>query len=99
MRIRSSGAALEANINVTPLVDVCLVLLIIFMVVTPVIVSGVQVNLPKTHTGTQLGKGEMLKVNVNADGTVYLNGLAIRAEKVRSEVERLHTGAPDMRVD
>jgi biopolymer transport protein TolR len=98
MQMRSSAAALEANINVTPLVDVCLVLLIIFMVVMPVIVTGVPVNLPKTRTGSGLGKGEQLKVTVNADGTVYLNGIVVRAEQVRSEVERLHAGAPDMRV-
>ena len=98
MQMRSSAAALEANINVTPLVDVCLVLLIIFMVVTPVIINGTPVNLPKTRTGTELGKGELLKITVNADGTVYLNSIAVRAEQVRSEVERFHRGAPGMRV-
>ncbi len=98
MQVRSSGAALEANINVTPLVDVCLVLLIIFMVVMPVMITGVPVNLPKTRTGSELGKGEQLKVTVNADGTVYLNGIVVRAEQVRSEVERFHAGQPDMRV-
>lgn len=98
MQLRSSAAALEANINVTPLVDVCLVLLIIFMVVMPVMVSGVPGNLPKTKTGSELGKGEQLKVTVNADGTVYINGIAVRAEQVRSEVERFYRGAPGMRV-
>jgi biopolymer transport protein TolR len=98
MQMRRSAAALEANINVTPLVDVCLVLLIIFMVVTPMIITGVPVSLPKTHTGTPLGKGEQLKVTVNADGTVYVNGIVIRAEQVRSEVERFHGAAPEMRV-
>jgi len=99
MQMRSSAAALEANINVTPLVDVCLVLLIIFMVVTPVIINGgIRVNLPKTRTGSELWKGEQLKVTVNADGTVYLNGLVIRAEQVKSEVERFHAGKPDLRV-
>jgi biopolymer transport protein ExbD len=99
MQMRSSAAALEANINVTPLVDVCLVLLIIFMVVTPVIINGgIPVNLPKTRTGSELGKGEQLKVTVNADGTVYINGIAVRAEQVRSEVERFYRGAPGMRV-
>ena len=44
-----SHAALNANINVTPLVDVCLVLLIIFMVVTPMLQKGVPVNLPVTE--------------------------------------------------
>ena len=98
MQIRRSGAALESNINVTPLVDVCLVLLIIFMVVTPIIDGQIPVSLPKAHTGAQLGNGQQLKVTVNADGTVYLNSLAVRAEQVRSEVERIHAGAPGMRV-
>ena len=44
-----STAALNSDINVTPLVDVCLVLLIIFMVVTPMLQKGVPVNLPMTE--------------------------------------------------
>lgn len=98
MQLRTSSASLEANINVTPLVDVCLVLLIIFMVVMPVIVTGVPVHLPKTHTGSELGKGEQLKITVNADGTVFLNGMARRAEEVPSEVQRLHAEKPAMNV-
>jgi biopolymer transport protein TolR len=41
-----------ANINITPLVDVMLVLLVIFMVTTPMIVKGIKVNLPRTHSGS-----------------------------------------------
>src|SRR3954453_9573964 len=98
MQLRTSASTLEANINVTPLVDVCLVLLIIFMVVMPVMITGVPVHLPKTHTASDLGKGEQLKITVNADGTVFLNGLARRAEEVPSEVQRLHAVNPAMNV-
>jgi biopolymer transport protein ExbD/biopolymer transport protein TolR len=98
MQFRSSTAALESNINVTPLVDVCLVLLIIFMVITPVLNGDIAVNLPKAKTVSELGKGEQLKVTVNADGTVFLNALAVRAEQVSSEVQRLHNAKPAMNV-
>lgn len=98
MQLRTSPSSLEANINVTPLVDVCLVLLIIFMVVMPVLVTGVPVHLPKTRTGSDLGKGEQLKITVNADGTVFLNGMARRAEEVPTEVQRLHAVNPAMNV-
>ena len=57
MQMRSSAAALEANINVTPLVDVCLVLLIIFMIVMPAMVNGLPVNLPEQKPGASSGRG------------------------------------------
>jgi biopolymer transport protein ExbD len=96
MQLRSSSS-LESNINVTPLVDVCLVLLIIFMVVTPIIQGSVPVKLPKTATGEKIG-GEQLKITVNADGTVFLNALVVRSEQVASEVQKLHDAAPDRAV-
>ena len=66
------GGAIS-GINVTPLVDVMLVLLVIFMVTAPMIQQGVNVNLPKAG-GTQLASEEMsLVVSVTVDGLVYLN--------------------------
>ena len=90
MQLRPASSSLESNINVTPLVDVCLVLLIIFMVVMPAVVNGVEIKLPKTATSGHLA-GEQLKITVKADGTVYLNGLVVRGEQVPAEVQRLHT--------
>ena len=58
----------RSEINVTPLVDVCLVLLIIFMVVTPMIVSGVAVDLPKTaHHEKKADDGKDIIVSITAD--------------------------------
>jgi biopolymer transport protein TolR len=65
----------KADINVTPLVDVVLVLLIIFMVVTPMIVSGVAVDLPKTnHHRKKADDGKDLIVSIANDKGVYVMG-------------------------
>ncbi len=62
-----------SQINVTPLVDVMLVLLIIFMVTAPIIQQGVQVNLPAAKAGAIEGKEEQLVVAVTRAGKIYLN--------------------------
>src|SRR5260221_4290854 len=98
MHLRTAPSSLESNINVTPLVDVCLVLLIIFMVVMPIIDGDIPVHLPKSSTSGALGAGEQLKITVNADGTVFLNALALRAEQVVGEVQRMHAAKPAMNV-
>lgn len=61
------------DINVTPLVDVCLVLLIIFMVVTPMLQSGVDVMLPQgPHAEKKPGEEGDLTISIKADGTVFV---------------------------
>jgi biopolymer transport protein TolR len=62
-----------AQINVTPLVDVMLVLLVIFMVTAPIIQQGVQVNLPQAKAGAIPGTEELLVVTIAKSGKVYLN--------------------------
>ena len=64
---------IKGDINVTPLVDVCLVLLIIFMVVTPMLQSGVDVLLPQgAHAEKKPGKVGDLIISIKADGTVFI---------------------------
>jgi biopolymer transport protein TolR len=92
MHVRSH-TALQSEINVTPLVDVCLVLLIIFMVVLPAVVNGIPVKLP-TGTGPAAPQ-EQLAITVADDGTVYLGALVVRSEQVASELLRLHAQAPN----
>ncbi len=65
------GPAL-ADINVTPLVDVMLVLLIIFMVTAPMMTRGIDVRLPKTASGSDATE-QRLVVSVDRENTVYLN--------------------------
>jgi biopolymer transport protein TolR len=70
---QQGGSTTISQINVTPLVDVMLVLLVIFMVTAPILQQGVQVNLPQTKAGAIAGKEEQLVVVVNKNGRVYLN--------------------------
>ncbi|MEA1650404.1 protein TolR [Nitrospirillum sp. BR 11164] len=62
-----------ADINVTPMVDVMLVLLIIFMVTAPLLTVGVPVDLPKTNAKAIPGQDEPLVVSIRDNGDVYLN--------------------------
>jgi len=65
----------KADINVTPLVDVVLVLLIIFMVVTPLIASGIAVDLPRTqHHSRKPDDGTDIVISLTAEGRLYLGG-------------------------
>jgi len=67
---RGTGVSL-AEINVTPLVDVMLVLLVIFMITVPVIQSGIQVSVPKTHNTRALTQN-LLVVSVDRSGNIYI---------------------------
>src|SRR5258706_8790594 len=67
------GSGAIAQINVTPLVDVMLVLLVIFMVTAPIIQQGVSVDLPKTRAAGLNSQEDPLVVGLTKDGTVYLN--------------------------
>ena len=72
--VRNEGAKVNSNINVTPMVDVMLVLLIIFMVITPMLQKGVQVDLAKVNNPTQMkdaDKEDALVVAVNRQGDVF----------------------------
>jgi biopolymer transport protein TolR len=71
-RRRGRGRAL-AEINVTPLVDVMLVLLIVFMVSAPLLTVGVPVELPRTEAGAMEEQVEPLTVSIRADGAIFIN--------------------------
>ena len=93
----SRRSSLESSINVTPLVDVCLVLLIIFMVVTPMIVSG-NVMLPETAHSSPAGAEKQIEVTVKADGTVYIGALVLRREEIAGVLERMQRETPQRKV-
>ena len=80
-----------SDINVTPLVDVILVLLIIFMVTAPMMTRGIDVRLPKTESGTDATE-QRLVVTVDTDNTIYLNerpvNLALLTDRLKTEMKR-----------
>jgi len=93
------SAGLTSDINVTPLVDVCLVLLIIFMVVTPMLQKGVPVNLPVTEDPEKTpDTDKQLQISVKADGTVYLGSLPVLKQQMQSELEKIHERTPDREI-
>ncbi len=87
----------KSEINVTPLVDVCLVLLIIFMVVTPMLQKGVDVQLPETLSPEKMPENErQLTVSVKQNGNVFLNENWVPEEEaLQRQLEELHTQSPD----
>jgi biopolymer transport protein TolR len=94
---RRSGVA--PDINVTPLVDVVLVLLIIFMVVTPQMEAGVSVTLPSIRNPDQ-GNGslEPTTVTLTKDGKFYFEKEERTVEALMTELKALHDAKPDNRV-
>ena len=93
MHVRSNDA-LQSDINVTPLVDVCLVLLIIFMVVLPTIITGMPVKLPAAATSSATAPTQLF-ITVSDDGTVYVGSTVLRKEQIASELARLHAESPE----
>ena len=94
-----SEKPLNSEINVTPLVDVCLVLLIIFMVVTPMLQKGVPVNLPVTEDPIKTPDTEkQLQISVKADNSVYVGPLVIRKEELATVLEDIHSRTPDREI-
>ena len=97
-RFRRARSRPMSEINVTPFVDVMLVLLVIFMVTAPLLTVGVQVDLPQSKAKAIPGDDEPLAISVKADGAVFLMETPI---DVNALVPRLNaiTGAnPEVRV-
>ena len=69
-----------SEINVTPMVDVMLVLLVVFMISAPLMTVGVPVDLPKTNASQMVGQDEPLVVSVNAKGEVFLQETKVGLE-------------------
>lgn len=87
-----------SQINVTPLVDVMLVLLVIFMVTAPILHQGVDVNLPRVKAGPVSGDEVQLVVTVTRAGEIYLNDAAMTAPDLLSKMQGVLREAPDRSV-
>lgn len=86
---RSSKRALVSEINVTPMVDVMLVLLIIFMVAAPMMTVGVPIDLPETQAKAMNTDTQPITVSVNGKGEIYLQETTIPIEEVVPKLEAI----------
>jgi biopolymer transport protein TolR len=85
----------QADINVTPLVDIVLVLLIIFMVITPMLQRGAEVQLPKAkHAESKEDSGEAAIISVKEDGTTYLGQDEIKLEALEEQLDFILLAEP-----
>ena len=97
-RRRGKKHAPMSEINVTPMVDVMLVLLIIFMVAAPLLTVGVPIDLPETAAGQLGGDNEPISVSINADGIIFLQETEILAEELVSKLTAIAANGYDERV-
>jgi len=91
MKHRPKVQSVAPDVNVTPLIDVVLVLLIIFMVVTPMLARGVAVELPRTrHHDKKSDTGEQIIIAIRADGKVFLD------KQPMENMDRLSVGLAEL---
>ena len=100
----SSGAKLKrryqpmANINVTPFVDVMLVLLVVFMVTAPLLTVGVKVDLPNVESNVIQGNDEPLTVSINGAGQIYLQEGLILLQELVPKLQAITGENPEARI-
>ncbi len=87
-----------SEINVTPFVDVMLVLLIVFMVTAPLLTVGISVDLPETEAQAIADSGEPLSVTVMADGTIYVQETPIAFDSLVPHLEAVATSGYRQRI-
>ena len=98
-RGRRSGSYIPmSEINVTPLVDVMLVLLVVFMVTAPLLTVGVPVDLPKTDASQMVGQDEPLVISVNAKGQVFLQETKITLNQLVPRLDAITNNKKDTRI-
>ncbi len=101
MAIAKKSANVNSNINVTPMVDVMLVLLIIFMVITPMLQKGVSVDLAKTNNPVQMpdaDKEDSLLVAITRDGKIFFGSDQIAPDQLAPKVKDRLANKTDKRV-
>ena len=87
-----------SEINVTPMVDVMLVLLIIFMITAPLLTVGVPVDLPKTKASIIAGQDEPLVISVSRDGRIYLQETELELDQLVARLRAITRNKPDTRI-
>ena len=93
---------LKAEINVVPYIDVMLVLLIIFMVLSPLLIQGIEVNLPQTDTTKMSVQSEPLVISIDKNGNYFINvgdeSLSIDLEELKRKSKVIYDANPEVEV-
>jgi biopolymer transport protein TolR len=89
---------LMSDINVTPFVDVMLVLLIIFMVTAPMMIQGVDISLPETTSEPLASEEEPLLISIDRDGKIYMNKVPVAIDFLQNKLETLLEGRSEQQV-
>ncbi len=97
-RRRRARAQPFAEINITPLVDVMLVLLVIFMVAAPMMTTGVSVDLPQTKASPVSGQDEPLSISVTSEGKVYVQKQEVALEALQAKLKAVAGEKKDTRI-
>ncbi len=87
-----------SEINVTPFVDVMLVLLIVFMITAPLLTVGVPVDLPKVKAKSIAESEEPLVISVNAEGLIFIQDTEVELEKLVPRLKAITENKPDTRI-
>jgi len=95
---RMSAPSTLAEINVTPLVDVMMVLLIVFMISAPLMQQGVQVDLPKANAGSLNEVPEQLVLVVTGSRQIQINGNTIAPGTLFKKLQAIQSARPDVQV-
>jgi biopolymer transport protein TolR len=94
----SGKSRFMSDINVTPLVDVMLVLLIIFMVTAPMMMQGVNVSLPQTTPRPLPAEKEHLAVTIDRSQQIFINDYKVSLEALKEKMEKILAGKTDNQV-
>ena len=95
---RRRGRRMMSEINVTPFVDVMLVLLVVFMITAPLLTVGVPVDLPENAAPEITGEDEPLAVSIDAAGVVYLQETEIAIDELAARLIAVTERKPDTRI-
>jgi len=98
IQIKSSEQTMMSDINVTPLVDVMLVLLIVFMVTAPLLMQAVPVTLPRTSANAPLTPAKLVQLSIDSAGKVYLDTQAVAPEQLKARLQELRQRDPELNV-
>ena len=97
-KLRRSAKEPISEINVTPFVDVMLVLLIIFMVTAPLLTVGVQVDLPETSADSLPKDMEPLTLTINSKGEIFIQETKVEYEKIIAKIMAVSNNRTDTRI-